>query len=229
MRLGRKIVIILGLFCLFLVTGCGKPGESMAEDFVKEHVKVKESYKKVSYDYKTDAKVSRLVYRAKNLMGVELEGKVYFSVPDDKKIICIGEDSIAGTNDVFEKKPEQLEAYSAAVSQFRKVMKEKYITIQMYQQYLESISKNGSLHDNYFGWKEAYIKQEKYNEAVQVVHTAWNSVTANSTPEAIDSIKRTNEYEIYDAEKCIKAKKVKVDLEGNSFLNWSGKFSYIKD
>ena len=220
MKKSRLLVLVVSLIIMAVVCGCGKLGEEGAEKIVKDNLKVKDSYKKISYDVKEDAKVSKLVYRAKNLMGVELEGSVYFDLSEKNTVRVIADDSVPGVESVYQNAPSKLFNYLKAYYDFSEAIKKHSTRINMYLHSVNSISKKGNLHDNFFAWKSCYSEADKYNE-----QTAWKALQDNSTPEALDMVKRSNEFKIYDGESCIEAREIEIHVSGD-FMGWEGNFKF---
>ena len=74
-------------------------------------------------------------------------------------------------------------------------------------------------------WKSCYSEADKYNERVKAVQTAWKALQDNSTPEALDMVKRSNEFKIYDGESCIEAREIEIHVSGD-FMGWEGNFKF---
>ena len=225
MKKSRFLVLVLIIIIMAVLCGCGKLGEESAEKLVKDNLKVKDSYKKISYDVKEEAKVSKLVYRAKNLMGVELEGSVYFDLSEKNMVRVIADDSVPGVESVYQNAPNKLFNYIMAYYDFSEAVKKHGTRIDVYLRSVNSISKKGNLHDNFFAWKSCYSEADNYNERVKAVQAAWKALQDNSTPEALDRVKRSNEFKIYDGESCIEAREIDIHVSGD-FMGWEGNFKF---
>ena len=162
---------------------------------------------------------------AKNLMGVELEGSVYFDLSEKNMVRVIADDSVPGVESVYQNAPNKLFNYIMAYYDFSEAIKKHGTRIDMYLHSVNSISKKGNLHDNFFAWKSCYSEADNYNERVKAVQAAWKALQDNSTPEALDRVKRSNEFKIYDGESCIEAREIDIHVSGD-FMGWEGNFKF---
>lgn len=222
-----SIIALVLMSISFIFVGCGlKPGEEKAEEIVKENVRVKDSYRKVSYEVNEKAGVSKLVFRAKNLMNAELERTVYFKVDKGDLVSCIGDDSIPGIEDIYKHKPENLDAYERYYSRLIEALKKYNVEITMFLNKVQGISKNGSLNKNYFAWEDVKNKSEKYNATVDYIHLVWKKMEELSSDTALSKIKHSDSFKIYNGEKCIEAKPIKIEVEGNIRSGWHGQYEF---
>lgn len=223
MKLHKIILSFLLIVLMVIIAGCGKLGEDEAENMVKSHLKVKDSYKKIAYDVNESAKVSKLVYKAKNLMGVEIEDSVYFDLSKDNMIYYASDSHTPGIEFMYQEAPEKMVKYAAAYDELKEAIEEHGFHIHMYLESINSIS--NELHDNYFGWRECFTKQNDYNQRVRSVQKAWKKIEENATDSAKQSIITDSSFKLFYGKECINAKEIEVNLSGD-FMSWQGNYQF---
>ena len=178
---GKKWFSICLLVLCMSVLGCGKTGEKEAEKMVKESCNIPDSFKKVTYEVDDKNKISFLDFKAKNMLGVEIPARVYFSLSDNKVTIIDTEGVDKKIIDEFYKEtPAQ---FAQAIKSYRKLStlysKTSYDRM-VAKMFHDEVNRLKYQKNNYFVWKSikddaphynAYVKKcrDAYNEAPEIV------------------------------------------------------------
>lgn len=208
-RVARLTLAGVLMLSTFSFAGCGAKYESEITKQVQENCKIPDSFKKV--DYKVDEKngLAWIDYKAKNLMGVEIPNRAYFTVGANG-ISRVDTDDIeeAVLKDFVEKNPDK---FAECVRSYHEV-KELDAKVFGREKMIESLIEQAKASDNYFIVDQCRRFGTMYNRALKKAKDAYNK--------APDSVKE--QFLLGEA------KYVKVTLEGD-FFEYRSRIEWVND
>ena len=167
----KKTLLIIAAAASLLLAGCGKLGESEATEFVKKNCKIPDSFEKVSYVVDEKAGLSHLDFKAKNMLGVEVPGRVYFLVSKDgaKPIDTSGIDQ--NILDEFEKTdPAHFAGAVQSYKTIQKIIGDNKFKMDMF---LDEYNNLDTM-QNYYSWRSVKNSAPKINRILKAYHDAYD-------------------------------------------------------
>lgn len=191
--------------------GLGAKGESEATDLAKQVCKIPDSFKKVSYNVDEKGNLAWLDFKAKNPMGVEIPGRIYFTF-ENNKIRMIDTQNI--DKNILEKfaktDPAKFEECVKSYSRLKKEVDSWNFTMKFLNNQLEQMKLSQK---NYFGWQSLERTATQYNAKLKPILDVYEKAPAVVQKEFPN---------LKDAEY------LKVDLQGDYF-SWNVKTDWTKD
>lgn len=166
--LNYKKMFITGLIltCLLSCSGCGQKYESEITTEVKKSCHIPDSFKKVAYKADEKNGIAYLDFKAKNLLGVEIPHRIYFTI-SDRGFHSIPTDNI-DKSILEEFYKEDIANFKQCVSSYNNLKKqEKAMEFDLYMQSDIEERLNTSERKNYFTWEYYKENSDKINQKLK--------------------------------------------------------------
>lgn len=169
--LHKKCIAAILIAGTLMFTGCGKLGENEAVELVKQNCKYPDSFKKIAYEVNEDVGLSHLDFKAKNMLGAEIPGRVYFTITKDRIQAIDTTDVPQDALEEFEKNsPQNFEKNVTAYKSIAKVLNEHKIDMEIFMNQYNNL--NGV--DNYFIWRNAANSTYQINKIIKSYKEAYD-------------------------------------------------------
>ena len=210
MKLSGKITFGLVLVCFLLVlSGCGKLGEKEAEEMVKKACRIPDSFKKVEYQVDEKNGISYLDYKAKNALGVELPGRVYFMVSKDR-LEPLDTDGIPNNQAeaIYKANPKQFVEGVAAYKHLKQIKDKHKFEIDLFLDRYKQLN----VEKSFFSWDYARKESYKINNIIKEYKE-----TYEGAPEVVK--------QFFDKP----MKYFKIEVNGSYIGGWSARGNVVDD
>ena len=209
----KRLLLGLMFLVVLMLIGCGKTGEKDAEIYIKNRCNVPDSFVKVNYEINKEANLAKLDYKVKNLIGLELPGRAYFRVLNDKVIYIDTEGIDRNALEFFENhNPQNFELNVKSYKDMFEIVQDGMFDAKLFSNVMEDFDR-----DSYYSWVTLRKRANRVNKMLKKTKDIYNGSSVE--------FKQLLNQEAPGIDKFIALKYMKVSLVGD-YSDWKGDIDF---